>query len=366
MKIDDEGFWYPRRNDVDCKKCGLCVNVCPVLQNNGEMVYTEELPKAFACFCNDFSVRLKSSSGGVFTLLAKKVISDNGVVYGVRFDQHFNVVHGCVDTIDELEHLRGSKYVQSNIGYTFREVEGFLKQNRYVLFSGTPCQVAGLKAFLRKDYNNLICIDIICHGVPSPLVWKLYVSYREEKAEAKTRKVFFRNKDNGWKKYSIKFLFYNEKKYMQTVDNDLFMRAFLSDICLRPSCYQCNFKSILRQSDITIADFWGIQYVAPEMDDDKGTSLVLLNSCKGLEIFEKIKLELKYSQVDVKTAIKYNPSAIRSSCKNKRRDKFFNSLNHKRFDNVVNRYCGESILVTFYRVARLVRSMIRRFIKLFC
>lgn len=361
MESDDEGFRYPKVNDDICTRCGLCAQVCPALLRTNDMTQAGKMPQAFACFCNDDSVRLSSSSGGIFTLLAKQIISDGGVVYGARFDQHFSVVHGYVETVDELERLRGSKYVQSHIDNTLREAEIFLKRGRHVLFSGTPCQIAGLRSFLQQDYNNLLCVDIVCHGVPSPLVWESYVRYREEKAKAKTEKIFFRGKDNGWKKFAVQFLFRNGERYGQSFDRDPFMRAFLADICLRPSCHQCNFKSIIRQSDITLADFWGIQYVAPEMDDDKGTSLALLNSGKGREIFNHIRGELKCKQVDVESAIKYNPAAIKSAYKNKRREEFFKSLNSKYFIKIVNRYCGDSIFRLLYKSTK---ALIRRFTKL--
>lgn len=189
------------------------------------------------------------------------MIVDDGVVFGASFNNNFEVEHTCVELKQELEKLRGSKYVQSRIGNTYEQTNQLLKSGRKVIFTGTPCQVAGLKSYLGKTYDNLLSVDFICHGVPSPGVWKKYVDYRQKKAGSVIQRISFRRKYKGWKRYSVSFLFENNKEYRETLDKDLYMRAFLKDVCLRPSCYACKFKSIYRQSDITLADFWGIQNI---------------------------------------------------------------------------------------------------------
>ncbi|EOC99328.1 Coenzyme F420 hydrogenase/dehydrogenase, beta subunit C-terminal domain [Caldisalinibacter kiritimatiensis] len=340
MISDREGFWYPKIDYDKCIKCGKCIDVCPTINHKT----VKNKPVAYACINKDESIRLKSSSGGVFTLLAEQIIENGGVVFGAGFNENFEVVHSYVETKEELERFRGSKYVQSKIGETYKQVKNILELGRKVVFTGTPCQIAGLKTFLGKAYENLLCADIICHGVPSPEVWKKYIIYREEKAGSSTKRIAFRRKDEGWKRYSVSFIFKNDTEYRQIFRQDSYMRAFLKDICLRPSCYDCQFKTIYRQSDITLADFWGIQNILPEMDDDKGTSLVFVNSIAGQAMFEKLKDKILFNEVDINEAVKYNSAAIKSVKYNPKRIDFFNEINNgEPFDRLVKKYCTDSI-----------------------
>jgi len=341
MKSDSEGFWYPAVDKESCLDCSLCEKVCPILQK--EQVKNE--PKAYACYNKNEEIRMKSSSGGLFTLFAEQVIDHGGVVFGAGFDKENKVLHSFVETKEELRKFRGAKYVQSKIGDTYKKAEKFLLQGRQVLFSGTPCQIGGLKSFLQKDYDNLICIDIFCHGVPSPKVWKKYVSYREIRADAPVRNITFRRKNNGWKRYSIAFSFNNNMEYENAFDKDLYMQAFLHNICLRPSCYACNFKTLCRQSDITLADFWGIENMFPEMDDDKGASLVLINSRKGELMFGKILNQMILKEVDINKAVSYNLAAINSVKQSPQRNNFFSKLEQLPFDKLVKKYCKQKISV---------------------
>ena len=265
------------------------------------------------------------------------------------------MIHSYAGTREELEKMRGSKYVQSEIGITFRQAKDFLEQGRQVLFSGTPCQIAGLYSFWGGVNNhNLFTVDIICHGVPSPAVWHEYIAYREKSAGERIKKIAFRRKDEGWKLFSLSFLFQSNKEYIQTFNKDLYMKAFLKNICLRPSCYSCKFKTLNRQSDITLADFWGVQNIMPEMDDDKGTSLVLVNSSKGQDIFEKIKNEMKYKEVDIGRAVIYNTSAVKSVEYNPKRERFFMDLEKLSFDKLVKKHCSDSINIRFKRSTKAV------------
>lgn len=338
MVEDKEGFWYPKVDYNKCIKCGKCIDVCPIINK----VQVNNNPVAYACINKNESIRLNSSSGGIFTLIAEKIIDDGGVVFGAQFNEKFDVEHGLIETKEELSKLRGSKYVQSKIGETYRESKYFLESGRKVLFSGTPCQIAGLKSFLKKNYKNLFCIDIICHGVPSPMVWQKYISHRENIARSKTKRISFRQKNDGWKKFSVSFQFQNDTEYCNTLDKDLYMKAFLKNICLRPSCYDCQFKGIHRISDITLGDFWGIQNILPEMDDDKGTSLMFINSDKGRKLFNKIEDKCEYKRIDIIEAIKYNYSAIKSVYKNHNRHIFFKNIDLIPFDKLVMKYCSEN------------------------
>lgn len=295
---DTEGFLYPRVDKTKCIDCGLCETVCPFLSESAERE-----PKAVYAVKNpNDDIRQKSSSGGVFTLLAEKVINDGGVVFGVRFDEKWEVEFAYSETIDGLSAFRGSKYIQARVGNAFIDAEQFLKAGRKVLFSGTPCQVKGLLQYLRKDYENLLTVDFVCHGVPSPKVWRLYLKEEVEriarqgddgkntvlssKVMPNIKGINFRDKSSGWKKFSFALQLtealaegeQNSVLHTNKFYENPFMQAFLSDLILRPSCYMCPAKSGKSGSDITIGDFWGIEHIKPEIDDDKGLSLVMVHN----------------------------------------------------------------------------------------
>ncbi|ALU13852.1 coenzyme F420 hydrogenase beta subunit domain-containing protein [Eubacterium limosum] len=335
MISDTEGFWYPQINEEECIDCGLCEKVCPVIT---PIKFADTFkPVAYACYNTDEKTRLASSSGGVFTLMAETVLKQGGVVFGAGFDEGFNVCHQCVERVEELDKLRMSKYVQSKIGEAYREAEAFLKADRMVLFTGTPCQIGGLKAYLGKPYDHLITQDIICHGVPSPIVWKYYINFcKKNNNERITEKITFRRKDFGWKKFSLAITYESGKEYCQDFTQDLFMKGFLKDLYLRTSCHACAFKSVKRHSDITLADFWGIENVAPEMFDDKGTSLVLIQSEKGKALFKSIEKNLICQGVDLDEALKYNPAAIRPAPIPKNREAFYNRFGKEPFDKIIH------------------------------
>lgn len=358
MESDKFGFLYPVVEYGKCTDCDLCKNVCPIIHR--KKIRNE--PKAYACMNRNERVRLESSSGGIFTLIAELIINKGGIVFGAKFDEDFSVVHNYAETSIDLKEYRGSKYVQSKIGESYKQAKSILKQGRQVLFTGTPCQVGGLKSYLGQDYDNLFCIDIVCHGVPSPKVWTKYVSYRENCAGAPVQRIAFRNKDEGWKRYSVSFSFENDTEYRQTLDKDLFMRAFLRNICLRPSCYACNFKTLHRESDITLADFWGIQNVLPEMDDDKGTSLVFVNSIKGEYIFNQVKDNICYKEVDINEAVSYNSAAIISVKYNPNYEYFFNELNQLPFGQLVKKFCSDDLMVFVTKKLKLLfRTAYKKF-----
>lgn len=355
MEANDEGFLYPKINLEACIHCGLCSKICPIEKTEPFTANTQI--QALAAINKDDDVRAQSSSGGVFTAIAKEILQRGGVIFGAAFEGDFSVAHRYVENEEDLKLFRGSKYVQSKIGDSYKKAEEFLKAGRWVLFTGTPCQISGLYAYLRKSYNNLITQDIICHGVPSPLVWQKYIDYRKAEANGgQPREITFRAKDESWKTYSVVFSFEDETKYRQTVHKDPMMKAFLRDLCLRPSCYDCKFKSKHRVSDITLADFWGIQKVLPEMDDDKGTSLVILHSPRGLELFEKIKDNLIYKQTDFEEAIFYNPAMIRSVNKPTQRDGFMKTVKEKGFKKAERKY----LRVTTKQKIKKVLSKIKR------
>jgi len=333
MIEDEKGFKYPKIDKEKCVNCGLCEKACPIV-NNEELSHEVE---AFACMNKDENIRLNSSSGGVFNLLAEEVIKRDGVVYGAAFDDNFEVKHIKVDNNKDLERLRTSKYVQSEVGMMYSDAKKMLEEGKYVLFTGTPCQIEGLYSFLGKEYDKLYTQDIICHGVPSPLVWREYLKFRKMKDSKNPVRINFRYKDEGWSLYAL-LLQYNNSAYKTSHRDDLFMQSFLKNVILRDSCYACSFKKKIRKSDITLADFWGINKVLPEMNDNKGTSLVIINSDRGKELFNIITEKIEFKEVNLEEALKYNASMIRSVAKPNNADDFFKEIGETRFDILVKKY----------------------------
>lgn len=323
MEKDPDGFKYPvLMHPANCVECGMCERACPVL--NESIKANGNLPSAYAAFTKDERIRQDSSSGGIFTEIAKRIIVGNGVVYGAAYDEKFAVYHCGVDKIDDLQKLRGAKYAESNLGSLFDEILDRLKRGQLVLFSGTPCQVAGLKSFVRKDYNNLICIDFVCHGVPSPMVWDAFIKYRSEKdADGKLpQSINLRSKETGWSKYQYSNVFEYEdgKKYSTVSSQSLFMKLFVGDYISRPSCSECKFKGYSRVSDITLGDFWGIWDIAPEMDDNKGTSVILVHTPRGQKLWRDINPKIKSKEVTLEQASQQNLSMLVSSKANPNRE----------------------------------------------
>lgn len=326
MHEDSEGFLYPVVDKESCTDCGLCEKVCPVIHQD-----TPHDPlSSYIAINRNEEIRLRSSSGGIFTLLAEAVISEGGVVFGAQFDAAWNVVHAWTDTIEGLAAFRGSKYVQSRIGDTYREALEFLKQGRKVLFSGTPCQIAGLKKYLCKEYDNLLTVDFICHGVPSPGVWQRYLNDFRSSLSSNEPPVItgvsFRDKRNGWKTYNFRLRYsfpssIEAQEFVQPFTENPFMRGFLSDIYLRPSCYACPAKSGKSSSDITIADAWGIDQFAQEHDDDKGACYVLENTGQGCLAMKSLRFE--QHPVDIEMVRRYNPSYVSSVELSQKRRQFF-------------------------------------------
>lgn len=264
--------------------------------------------------------RTKCSSGAIFLTLAKNILKNSGVVYGVSMtNDMYNVQYSRIEKVEDLDKIIGSKYMQAEIKDTFINVKRDLDNNVLVLFSGTPCQVNGLKTYLQKEYNKLICVDIVCHGVPSHILWEKYAKKREEKI-GKIKNINFRSKQNGWYDYGI----LENNNYTKASKNS-FMKIFLSDVALRPSCYNCKSKKV-KKSDFTIGDFWGVDEICPEINDDKGVSIIIIRSKKALQVFKKIKNDLIYKKLDYLQAVKNNPSEYESINKPKGRDIFYKIL----------------------------------------
>lgn len=280
MRRDREGFDYPVANPDLCIGCGKCERVCPVINPADE-----RSPKAvYAAFSDRF--RGGSSSGGIFPAIAHEFISAGGVVYGAALNRDMTVGHTEADSVDSLRHLLGSKYVQSDLYSVFEEVRDLLNEGRKVLFSGTPCQIAGLKSFLGDNSEGLSTVDVACHGVPSPGLWEKYVNALEIRYKGKLARVDFRDKSISWRHYCFNVEIEDGKSFSMPFIKDPFMALFIQNMSLRPSCYNCHAKNGRSGSDLTLADFWGCMDVMPDKDDDRGISLVHVNTDRGQKLLE--------------------------------------------------------------------------------
>ena len=361
MQADSEGFLYPVVNEADCIDCGLCEKVCHELHP-----YEHRKPlNVYAAINKDEDIRLKSSSGGIFYLLAEKTISEGGVVFGARFDEDWQVVIDYAETMEGIKPFMGSKYVQARTATAFKDAEAFLKQGRKVLFSGSPCQIAGLLHYIRKEYDNLTTVDFVCHGVPSPKVWQRYLDEVVKSGKRAINDVKFRNKSNGWKKFNF-VLSYNQEEKTHSLcswhQQNHYMRAFLSDMILRPSCHECRAKQGSSNSDITIADFWGIHIEMPEMDDDKGTGLVLVNTEKGRQALDWSKVTKKESSVEV--ASKYNGGLSSITKPHPKRSDFFAALDASpSVIDLIDKSLRPSFKIRIRMSLRRYKQLIKRVLK---
>lgn len=361
MQADSEGFLYPVVNKEDCIDCGLCEKVCHELHP-----YEQRKPlNVYAAINKDEDIRLKSSSGGIFYLLAEKTISEGGVVFGARFDEDWQVVIDYAETMEGIKPFMGSKYVQARTATAFKDAEAFLKQGRKVLFSGSPCQIAGLHHYLRKEYDNLTTVDFVCHGVPSPKVWQRYLDEVVTSGKRAINDMKFRNKSNGWKRFNF-VLSYNQEEKTHSLcswhQQNHYMRAFLSDMILRPSCHECRAKQGSSNSDITIADFWGIHIEMPEMDDDKGTGLVLVNTEKGCQALDWSKVTKKESSVEV--ASKYNGGLSSITKPHPKRSDFFAALDASpSVIDLIDKSLRPSFMIRIRMSLRRYKQLIKRTLK---
>lgn len=361
MYTDEEGFKYPVVDETKCVHCGICDKVCPELNKPKT---SDKIEDICVCYALDKEVVYKSSSGGVFALLAMNTLKNQGVVFGVTIEGTV-AKHTFIEDILELDKILKSKYVQSKIGNSYFQVKQFLDKKREVLFCGTPCQIAGLKNYLKKDYDNLICVDFICHGVPSQKVLNSYLNYIADinQEESDILNVTFRTKTAGWENGGVLTTFSSNKTYEQTGTNDFYLKGFLNDITLRPSCYRCSFKGINRCSDITLADAWGINYHNEQMYNKDGVSLVVIQSKKGKEKFHKILNKLKIEDIGEEFIKSRNINAYYPVIKDFRRKKFFKMLNRGEvFDKCIEKTVNISIGVKIQR--KIKKLILNRRIKI--
>lgn len=340
MECDREGFWYPKVNVDTCVKCNLCIKVCPYNETSFK-INTLNQTLAFATINKDDKVRATSTSGGVFSNISDYILDNDGVIFGVELDDSGIVKHSVAINKEGRERFKGSKYVQSDIQKSYIKAKEYLNNNKLVLFSGTPCQIAGLYSYLGKNYDNLITCDIVCHGVPSPKVFNDYYNLMKKKYKSNITSLSFRDKINGWKTTTIKIIFDNDSKYIETGNKDKFFRLFYSHRILRPSCHQCRFAKLDRESDITIGDFWGIENYKPNMFDNKGTSLVLLNTKKGIQLFNNIKEKTIFEECKLEDVMQ--PNLKKPAVPSSDREKFFDDYEKNGFKYVLHVYTAVSL-----------------------
>lgn len=371
MVWDPEGFAYPKIDKKSCILCRHCEEVCPALH----LGKTKHPLAVYAAINKDDEIRKQSSSGGFFTFLAQKVLREGGVVFGAGWSSEFSVIHKVVENEKDLENLRGSKYVQSDMGSIFSQVHEELRKNRSVLFSGTPCQVAGLRAYLKvvgksnyelplsgglKDgTSQLLMVDVVCHGAPSPKVWQLYKGELEKKFGSSAIHISFRCKDYGWRRFAVAINFRNGKKYICEQSHDVYMKAFLRELISRPSCYHCLFREGRSGADITLGDYWGCAGLFKHLDDDKGLSIVLAMTHKGTKTIEAILQERSclLEQSNYADAVRSNGSLIESPHMHLKRTVFFDRYN--RVSSII-KYLKKCTRPPFYMRARALLGIIKR------
>ena len=357
MLEDKEGFLYPQVNTYDCIDCHLCEKVCPVLHSGKP----RKPLNVYAAKNKDEKIRLQSSSGGVFSSLAEAIINAGGVVFGAKFDEEWKVVHGYTETKDGIADFRGSKYVQSWMGDNFSKVKYFLDNGRKVLFSGTPCQVAGLKRFLRKPYENLLTVDLVCHAVPSPLIYKQYINMCSTKLGQKVMSINMRYKQTyGWShRFSYCFYFENGQKAVDPVWVVNWGKIFFSQMINRPSCHSCKYSNLDRPGDFTIADFWDDKKNRPDLYSCEGTSLLMVNTNMGLDLINKL-----YDSIDLWKITKdeaMQPCLIRPTCSNQRRQEFWEFYLLRGFDAAYKKYFGDSkYVITKKIVKQIIKRVLRK------
>lgn len=347
MEVNEEGFLYPRIDSKKCINCKMCEKVCPV-----EKKYETDLKKIYAACSKQKDILKNSSSGGIFYELSKIILLKHGYVCGAAFDDNNQVHHIIIDDINKINLLMRSKYVQSRIDDCFIRIKDLLNNGETVLFVGTGCQVNGLHSYLQKKYNNLLTVDIICHGAPSPKIWDYYLNDCNKKigSSIKINNINFRDKKNGWKEYGLSFNTSNNIKIFENHNSNLYFKLFLKDLCLRESCYKCNANGENRLSDMTLGDFWGCKKFDLKINNEnKGLSLIICHSDKGLDILKELSIEIEEVE---NTVLNYNPSYYYSAKKPKKRDFYMETVNENNFSALSNDVTKDSL----YR--RLLNRMI--------
>lgn len=336
MVEDEEGFRYPVIDKEKCINCGACNKVCPMIEEPDKKSLKDSL--FYAAYNRNDEDLKNSSSGGIFFLLAREILNDNGTVYGVIQDSTYDVHFERATTLEECKKMRGSKYLQANVNETYKNVKKDLLSGKSVLFSGTPCQVAALYKFLNKNYEKLFTVDVVCHGVPSNRVYRKFIKYKEEKNNSKVVNIKWRDKVHGWGPNRITLFFDNGKKLTTMSRQNEFQLGFLNNLYLRNSCYVCKYAKLPRIGDISLADFWGYTGKLETTNENKGLSAVIVSSNKGEQLFEKIKGYIYYHSVDKEFITSRSRHVYTHPLENKKRNDFFKDLDDMNFNSLCRKY----------------------------
>lgn len=356
MKSDEEGFLYPQVNQDTCINCGLCEKVCPII--NHVPREKNDYQEAYLLQHKDDEICRESTAGGAFTGIASYVIEKGGIVFGVEMTEGYKVRHTSVETIDDLKKFRNSKYVQSRIGTVFQQVKHELNKGRLVCFSGTPCQVEGLRHFLGKDYENLILVDVVCRAVPSPGVWEKYIQYEvEQKGEMSS--VRFRDKTLGYQYSTMELKSNDGKAYRGGIESQPWLRMFFSGMIIRPSCTDCKFRSRYRNSDFTIWDCFPSYKFDKSFNERKGTTRVLVHSEKGKAIFETIKKEYYVSEINADYAVSGVSEMVKSPQSNEKKNDFFEYYSSVQMDEILKMFFPYTVKVQVKRLLRRILNYLR-------
>lgn len=376
-KVDEEGFWYPVVDRALCINCGLCDKACPMGKKDSLLSHGQKDPKIFGGYHKNILVRFDSTSGGAFTALANEMYARKGYVSGAVFNEDWSVSNFISNDKKDLPRIRSSKYVQSSAEGLYSRIKELLISGEKVLACGSPCQMAALRTYLGKDYENLIIVDFLCRANNSPKAYRKYLDWLESKYGSKIVAIKAKNKDHGWRSLSRKVTFENGKVYYGDLMEDHYRRAYHSNKIVRPSCFACEFKGMPRVADITISDFWGVERIAPHLDGDLGTSLIFCNTDKGLAFFDSAKKNLVFEEIDFEKVIDFNKTAILSPCPyptdpNFDRVKMFSDMASLPFDKVAELHfplqtnsapVKISLARRLVRLARATIALSKRFAK---
>lgn len=341
MHEDESGFLYPFIEEEKCVDCRICYDVCPFSGSGYVYSRSIDIPQTYLICHWDNKILKNSTSGGAFSAIANTFCNEGDIVFGAAFDDNLVVRHTFRCGKKKLKKFQGSKYVQSDIGQCYKQAEEFLKNGKKVLFSGTPCQIAGLRAYMDKEYENLLCIDLICFGVPSPLMFEKYLDYLEMKYGEKIKYISFRDKSKyGWLLPCMRIDFFSSKESdYHLVTDDPYGKIFLNRVALRKSCYKCKFAKSRRVGDLTIGDFWGADKLYPEINNTKGLSLVLINTSKGHSVFENINFFNLCKKSDIGSALQINKNLLRPTTKHRQHSAFYKDLHQMDFNILADKYC---------------------------
>ena len=359
MKADGEGFLYPEINGRLCHDCGACLRACPTA--GPPVKAPARMPDVYAAWNLDPRVRFESTSGGVFAALAGSILEAGGCVAGARYAADFSVEHHVISSKDELGALMQSKYAQSAAGDIYAVVRDLLEEGRPVLFCGTPCQNAGLRAYLGGDDENLTCCDFICRGANSPKVFRMYLDALRQEYASEIERVWFKHKTGGWDQCNTKVFFKNGRQYVRDREHDLFALGYLKyNLFCRPSCYRCRFKGLTRPVDLTLADFWGIRDKQPGLDDNRGTSMVLVHTAKGKALFDAVRDRIYCEERTTADAFYSSAAMVRSIRPGGNRSAFFKNIDRGTFAQLMKRYGtytpSEKIAMKTRAAYRLLKS----------